>query len=157
MSRILAIFLVTIVISAHAKAQAPGCTAGSFCVGAAKREITAPPGYPTGGHGPAGGIARGSWNRNWSRAFVFKDGSGAMAVLVSCDTFAIPLSLTKHVWDAIKDKPELKGLKPEGLLISATHTHQGAANYMDAPAYNAFGSARAGPYSTFSQTKSPTP
>jgi len=113
-------------------------------VGAAKREITAPPGYPTGGHGPAGSIARGSWNRNWARAFVFRDGGGAVAVLVSCDTFAIPLSLTKHVWDAIKDKPELKGMRPEGLLISATHTHQGAGNYMDVSAYNAFGSARGG-------------
>src|SRR5262249_23505120 len=116
----------------------------SFCVGAGKAEITAPPGFPTGGHGPAGNVARGSWNRNWARAFVFRDATGMLVVLVTCDTFAVPLSLTKQVWEKVREVPALAALKPEALLISATHTHQGAGNYLDASAYNALGSARGG-------------
>jgi len=130
-------------LSCAALAQTP-CDKNSFCVGAAKTEITAPPGFPTGGQGPAGNVARGSWSRNWARAFVFKDSNGVTVALVSCDTFAIPLQLTSHVWGNVKGKPGLEGLKAEGLLIVATHTHQGAGNYMDASAYNTFGSVLPG-------------
>src|SRR5947209_1884362 len=136
--------LATLVLSWACLAQTPSCDNRSFCVGAFKTEITAPPGFPTGGHGPAGNVARGSWSRNWARAFVFRDAGGSIAVLVSCDTFAVPLSLTKQVWDSLRGKPEFANLKPEGILIAATHTHQGAGNYFDASAYNAFGAARGG-------------
>jgi neutral ceramidase len=140
------VVLVFFMLCVTCLAQRAPCDKKNYCVGAAKSEITAPPGFPTGGHGPAGGIARGSWGRNWARAFVIRDQVGAVAVLVSCDTFAVPLSLTKHVWETVENKLERKDLKlkPEGLLISATHTHQGPGNYFDSPAYNAFGSARLG-------------
>jgi neutral ceramidase len=84
--------------------------------------------------------------RNWARAFVIKDPKGTVVVLVSCDTFAVPLSLTAHVYDNVEDKlkAEKLTLEPKGLLIAATHTHQGPGNYMDASAYNAFGSVRMG-------------
>jgi len=144
MSSLVSVVLVALVISLACLAQPTSCDNKNFCVGAAKAEITAPPGFPTGGHGPAGGVARGSWSRNWARVFVFRDPAGAMVVLVSCDTFAVPLSLTKYVWESIKGKPNFARMKAEGLLIAATHTHQGAGNYMDAPAYNDFGSARGG-------------
>lgn len=140
----LSLVLAALITSSVCLAQPATCDAKSFCVGASKAEITAPPGFPTGGHGPAGNVARGSWSRNWARAFVIKDPSGAFVILVSCDTFAVPLSLTKSVWEKIKAEPALTTLKPEGLLIAATHTHQGAGNYLDASAYNTLGSARGG-------------
>ena len=68
--------VLTVVLSVSVFAQP------SYSVGAGKAEITAPPGFATGGHGPAGSVARGSWSRNWARAFVFKDPNGSTVVLV---------------------------------------------------------------------------
>jgi hypothetical protein len=139
----LLLIVATKVVFGICLAQPASCDGTTYCVGAAKAEITAPPGFPTGGHGPAGNVARGSWSRNWARAFVLRKSAEAVVVLVSLDTFAVPLSLTKYVWEAVGSAPELYGLKPEGIIIAATHTHQGVGNYFDAAAYNAFGSARA--------------
>src|SRR4051812_25059004 len=61
-----------------------------FLAGAAKMDITPPPGYPTSGDGPAGDLSRGYWTRLNARAFFFQDTSGNTAVMVSCDLFAIP-------------------------------------------------------------------
>jgi len=65
-------------------------------------------------------------------------------VLVSCDLFAVPLKLNAKVWNQIKGDPNLAGLKEEGLVIAATHDHQGPGNYMSSGAYNSFGSAEIG-------------
>ena len=146
MNSLIPVVLFSLICSATCLAQSAPCNTKNYCVGAEKREITAPPGFPTGGHGPAGNIARGSWSRNWARAFVIKDTAGTVVVLVSCDTFAVPLNLTSHVWDNVEGKLKRAGLtlKPEGLLIAATHSHQGAGNYMDTSAYNDFGSVKGG-------------
>jgi neutral ceramidase len=68
-------------------------------------------------------------------------------VLVSCDFFAEPLGLTGAVWRELSEQAELshnQGLKPEGLVIAATHTHQGPGNYMSSASYNGFGSVQPG-------------
>ena len=142
----ISVVLFSLFLSVTCLAQPNTCDRTNYCVGAHKAEITAPPGFPTGGHGPAGNIARGSWSRNWARAFVIKDPHGTVVVMVSCDAFAVPLSLSAHVYDQIEEKLKAKNLtlEPKGLLIHATHTHQGVGNYMDASAYNAFGSVRMG-------------
>lgn len=144
----ISVVLFSLVFSVTCLAQPNTCDNTKFCVGAEKMEITAPPGFPTGGHGPAGNVARGSWMRNWARAFVIKDRNGTVVILVSCDTFAVPLSLSAHVFDKVEDQLKAKkltlSLEPKGLLIAATHTHQGPGNYMDSSAYNAFGSVRMG-------------
>lgn len=111
-----------------------------FLAGTGKSDITPPPGYPTGGHGPAGGLARGHWMRLWSRAFYFEDPDGNRLVLVSCDLFAIPGSLTASVGRSVADL----GISPDELIIAATHTHQGPGNFLSTRGYNDFGSAYSG-------------
>ncbi len=137
--RFLLVMLLSIGVFSEAQSKGASGTNG-YIVGAAKVEITPPPGFPTGGHGPAGAIARGSWSRLWARAFYIKQQNGLAVVLVSCDLFAIPLGLTAKVWDKIPQQ----GLKPEGLVIAATHTHQGPGNYLSSAAYNGFASVQGG-------------
>jgi neutral ceramidase len=142
------LFAMLLSVSLCSVAETKHETLGSgYIVGAAKADITPPPGFPTGGHGSAGAIARGSWSRLWARAFFIKQKDGPAVVLVSCDFFAEPLGLTAAVWRMLTEQTELVHngeLKPEGLVIAATHTHQGPGNYMSSASYNGFGSVQAG-------------
>jgi neutral ceramidase len=115
---------------------------GRMVAGAAKMDITPPPGYPTGGHGPAGAMARGYWTRLYARAFFFADSAGSPLVLVSSDLFAIPGGLTAEVRRRVTAKWSSHGISfaPEAIIIAATHTHQGPGNYLTAVTYNQFGS-----------------
>jgi len=110
---------------------------GTFRVGVGKADITPPPGYPTGGHGPAGTLARGHWGRLEARTFFFQDAEGQRLVLVSVDTFAIPSGLRLEV-------ARRAGLPPDAVLVAATHTHHGPGNYLTCATYNQFGSAYSG-------------
>ena len=111
-----------------------------WIAGAKKIEITPPPGYPTGGHGPAGTTSRGYWTRLWVRAFYLNDNQGHQVAFVSCDVFAVPAALTSLVARALRSD----GFAPEELVIAATHTHQGPGNYLSASIYNQFGSDHEG-------------
>lgn len=110
-----------------------------FRAGVGKVDITPPAGFPTGGHGPAGSMARGAWTRLYARAFVLADERGNVAVFVSCDLFAIPGGLTAQVARNVG----LKWKKEHGITIpadainlAATHTHQSPGNFLTAAAYN---------------------
>src|SRR5215467_2572074 len=131
---ILRLIAVTTLLTLFMNAQA-------FRAGVGKAEITPPPGWPTGGHGPAGSIARGYWNRLYARAFYIEDAQKQSIVLVSCDMFAVPLGLRAAVWNQVKAVPNLKA---DRLIIAATHTHQGPGNYLSAQVYNEFGSSASG-------------
>jgi hypothetical protein len=129
--------------------------------GAARIDTTPPPGYPNGGDGPAGSVARGYWTRLYARAFFFQDSDGRRLAMVSCDLFALPEGLHAKVarllntdWPRLKrigtenglptrDKPV--PISPDQLIIAATHTHQGPGNFLTSRVYNEFGS----PYSGF--------
>ncbi len=119
-----------------------------FSAGAAAQDITPPPGYPTGGHGPAGGVARGYWMRLQAKAFFFEDRSGRAIALVSADLFAIPAGLHAKVARLAAEELSRTGLAialpPEALILAATHTHQGPGNFMTARIYNQFGSSYSG-------------
>src|ERR1700694_2980042 len=120
---------------------APGQdTPSTFFAGAAKEEITPPPGFPTGGHGPAGDMARGYWNRLYARAFYIGDLQGHGLILVSCDMFAFPLGLNAEVWKAVRNTASSRGVGPGNMILAATHTHHGPGNYLTAQVYNEFGS-----------------
>jgi neutral ceramidase len=108
---------------------------GHFTAGAAKSEITPPPGFPMGGHGPGGRVSRGYWTRLHARSFFFDDGRGHRLALVSAELFAIPAGLRAEVLAAVNRR---RRLLPEELVISATHTHHGPANFASAPIYNSF-------------------
>ena len=106
-----------------------------FTAGAARTEITPPPGIPMGGHGPAGRIARGYWTRLYARSFYFDDGRGHRLALVSAELFAIPAGLHAKVLASVNPRQRLL---PEELVLAATHTHHGPANFASAEIYNSF-------------------
>lgn len=108
---------------------------GRFLAGAAKVEITPPPGYPLGGHSIGGRIARGYWTRLYARSFVFQDPMGRGLALVSCELFAIPAGLHAEVARLVAAKHHIP-LAPGALLLAATHTHHGPAGYMSSATYN---------------------
>jgi neutral ceramidase len=113
---------------------------GVFRAGVARVEITPPPGYPSGGHGMAGGVARGYSTRLWVRAFYLSDGQGHQLVLGSADLFVLPGSLHDRV---AKNVARL-GVAPGEILLAATHTHQSPGNFASASVYNEFGSRESG-------------
>jgi neutral ceramidase len=107
----------------------PPTETAHFVAGAARVDITPPPGYPMGGHSIGGRIARGYWTRLYTRAFYFQDARGHRLALVSCDLFAIPAALHSAVAERLK-------LPPESLIVAATHTHHGPAGYMSSAVFN---------------------
>jgi neutral ceramidase len=111
-------------------------------VGVGKAELTPVPGFPTGGHGPAGSLSYGYWTRLYARAFVLQDTSGETLVLVSCDLVAIPAGLHATVAHHVITTWASRGIRvtPEGIILAATHTHQGPGNYLTAETYNEYGS-----------------
>src|SRR5271157_2822103 len=115
----------------HPAAPAPD----HFTAGAGKTEITPPPGFPLGGHGPGGRVARGYWTRLYARSFYFDDGRGHRLALVSAELFAIPAGLHAKVLAAVNRRQRLR---PEDLVLAATHTHHGPANFASAEIYNSF-------------------
>ena len=106
-----------------------------FTAGAGKTEITPPPGFPMGGHGPGGRVARGYWTRLYARSFYFDDGRGHRLALVSAELFAIPAGLRAKVLAAVNRR---QCLLPEEFVLAATHTHHGPANFASAEIYNSF-------------------
>ena len=118
----------------------------TLVAGAGERDITPPPGFPTGGHGPAGEVARGYWSKLHARAFYFRErqGSGKAVVLVSCDLFAFPLGLHREIWKRISHDAAGAGLAEGDIVITATHTHHGPGNFVTAQIYNDFGSKYSG-------------
>jgi neutral ceramidase len=88
-----------------------------------------------GGYSIAGKISRGHWTRLYARAFYFQDASESVT-LVSCDLFAVPRGLHARVAQALA----AEGVTPDGLILAATHTHQGPGNYMSSRFYNGFAS-----------------
>jgi neutral ceramidase len=120
----------------------------TFAAGAASSDITPPPGFPTGGHGPAGDVARGYWIRLHSRAFFFEDTAGHALVLVTADLFAIPGGLRQKVAQIATQQLAKRGIEvslpPEAFVIAATHTHHGPGNFLTARIQNQFGSSYPG-------------
>jgi len=117
---------------------------GSFRAGAAKVDLTPLPGYPMGGHGPAGKVARGYWTRLYARAFYLEDAEGHPLVLVSCDLWSIPGGLGDRVAELIHEDPDCGHLGREQLVIAATHTHHSPANYSTSAAYNSLAGPKPG-------------
>src|SRR5438552_3801960 len=92
-----------------------------FKAGASREEITPPPGFPTGGHGPGGEVARGYWMPLRARAFYISAGDRAI-VLVSCDLFAVPLGLQAAVWKIVAGDAAPRRVRPGDLILAATPT-----------------------------------
>lgn len=117
---------------------------GQVLAGAAKVDLTPPPGYPMGGHGPAASTSRGVWTRLWARAIYLEDPSGRSLALVSADLFCIPGGLGDRVAELLRADPATWHIGRESLLLAATHTHQSPGNFSTWKDYNQFGSNRPG-------------
>ncbi len=109
-------------------------------VGAAEVDITPIPGYPMGGHGPAGTIGRGVWTRLKARANYVEDASGGAVAFVACDLWAVPAGLTDAVVEKVQSDPAGRALSRNRVVLAATHTHQSPGNYSSSDAYNLFAS-----------------
>jgi len=118
---------------------APDCPAPcQLLAGAAKEDITPPPGFPMGGSGPAGRFGRGYWTRLYARAFYFRDVKGRSLVLVSCDLAAVSGGLQMEV--ALRLHGKGVNLTRENLILAATHVHHGPGDFMSYALYNKQGS-----------------
>jgi neutral ceramidase len=114
----------------------PSVPTNHFVAGTGQQEITPYAGIPLGGHGIGGRIARGTWMPLYARAFYFEDTSGRAVAMVSCDLFAVSEGLRAEVLRLVNKQARLE---PSALLLSATHTHHGPANFASSAAYNGFG------------------
>jgi neutral ceramidase len=135
----------------------PTPSPSQFIAGAAKVDITPPPGFPLAGHSISAGVARGYWTKLYARAFYFRDTDGRVLALVSCELYGVPAGLRSEVLRRLnvgwgKDTngkykehvlPEVY-LPPESLILAATHTHHGPGGYMTSAVYNGFGAALPG-------------
>jgi len=109
---------------------------GRLLVGAAREDITPPPGFPMGGYGFIGKTARGVWTPLQASALVVEDATGTPLVLVACDLWSMPAGLADEVVARVQADPRGRGIGREHVLIAATHTHQSPGAYSSAVAYN---------------------
>lgn len=109
----------------------------TFQAGAARTDVTPPPGVSTFGHGPDAAVADGYWTRLYCRAFVLEAQCGAPVAIVPCDLSAISTLLHRRVAEEVKDL-----LPASRLVITATHTHAGPAHYFEGSGYSGVGSTQ---------------
>ena len=109
---------------------------GQLLAGAAKVDITPLPGVPLGGHSLEGGTGLALWTRLWARAIYLEDAAGEPLVLVAVDLWAVPAGLADAVLDRVREHHGLGHIGRAQLLIAATHTHHGPANFSSSRLYN---------------------
>jgi neutral ceramidase len=115
-----------------------------FRAGAARVDLTPPPGYPMGGFSSIGQVARGHWTRLHARAVHLQDARGRAIAMVSCELWSISAGLADRVAERLGDDPVTAHIGREQLVLAATHTHHSPGNYSSSLAYNAFASPKAG-------------
>ncbi len=125
-------------------AAATNAGSGKFQAGAAKADLTPPPGYPMGGFSFIGKTARGWWTRLHARVVYLEDAAGASVALVACDLWSVPAGLADRVAELLAATPETRHLGRDRLVLAATHTHHSPGNYSTSRLYNAFASPKHG-------------
>ncbi|MGD0278315.1 MAG: neutral/alkaline non-lysosomal ceramidase N-terminal domain-containing protein, partial [Smithella sp.] len=109
--------------------------------GAAKADITPPPGMPLGGYSTGGNYSKGFRTRLFARVLYLKPVSGRPVALVQCDLLSGSLLLNHRVAELIAKETDI-GI--DGLLIAGTNTHSGPGNFFDTNFYNNHASNAAG-------------
>ena len=115
-----------------ARRRAPGM----LLAGAARIDITPPPGYPMGGHSFAGTESRGAWGRLYGRALVFVDPRGEPMALVVGDLWAVSSGLTDAVVERLQRDHGLTNFDRASVIVSATHSHHSPAAFAANRAHN---------------------
>lgn len=113
---------------------------GQFRAGAAKVDITPPPGYPMGGYAIAGRFARGWWTRLYTKSIYLEDRKGNRLALVICDLWSLPAGLADRVVEILAAGKDRAVIGREQLVIAASHTHNSPGNFSSSELYNSFAS-----------------
>ncbi len=117
---------------------------GALRVGAARTDITPPPGFPMGGFASAGKISHGYWMRLHARAIYIEDADGRALVLVACDLWSIAAGLADRVASLVAEHAETAHLGRDQILLAASHTHHSPGNFSSSPALNFLASPKVG-------------
>ncbi len=94
--------------------------------GAARADITPPPGVPLAGHSLQGGHSRGVRTRLFARVMYLKPREGRPVALVQADILSGSRMLHHRVAGLIAAKTDIEAA---GLVIAGTHTHSAQGNY----------------------------
>ncbi|MCX5848800.1 MAG: neutral/alkaline non-lysosomal ceramidase N-terminal domain-containing protein [Deltaproteobacteria bacterium] len=113
----------------------------TLMAGAAKADITPPPGMPMGGYSIWANYGKGFRTRLYTRVLYLKPASGRAVALVQCDLLTGSLLLNHRVAELIAGETDI-GI--DGLLIAGTHTHSAPGNYFENNFYNDNASNAAG-------------
>ena len=99
---------------------------GFLQAGAARADVTPPPGPSTFGLGPDSLVTDGYWSRLYCRAFILETSPKDRVAIVGCDLHSVSGILHRRVAERVR------AIVPTSrLFIAATHTHAGPAHYFD--------------------------
>ena len=101
--------------------------------GAARADITPPPGMPMAGYSMWANYGKGFRTRLFARVLYLKPLAGRAVALVQCDLLTGSLLLNQRVAERIAQKTDVS---INGLMIAGTHTHSGPGNYFENNFYN---------------------
>ncbi len=113
----------------------------SLMAGAARADITPPPGLPLAGHSLQGGHSRGVRTRLYARIIYLKPRSGRPVALVQADILSGSRMLHHRVAELVASKTDIESA---GLIIAGTHTHSAQGNYFGDVLYDRMASPAQG-------------
>src|SRR5438445_8639180 len=103
---------------------------GFLQAGAARADVTPPPGPSTFGLGPDSLVTDGYWSRLYCRAFILETSPQDRVAMVGCDLHSVSGILHRRVAERVRSI-----VPTSRLFIAATHTHAGPAHYFETPIY----------------------
>ncbi len=113
----------------------------SLMAGAARADITPPPGLPMAGHSVQGERSRGVRTRLYARVIYLKPKEGRPIALVQADILSGSRILHHRVAELIAQKTDVEAA---GLVIAGTHTHSAQGNYFGEGLYDRMASPEPG-------------
>ncbi|MBW1898776.1 MAG: neutral/alkaline non-lysosomal ceramidase N-terminal domain-containing protein, partial [Deltaproteobacteria bacterium] len=116
-------------------------TSQTLLAGAAKADITPPPGLPMAGFSIFSDDGRGFRSKVMARVFYLKPAVGRPVALVQCDLLSGSVILHHRVAELVAAKTDIEA---GGIMISATHTHSAPGNFFGNMFYNNKASNRPG-------------
>lgn len=112
--------------------------------GAARADITLPPGPSTFGHGHDSRVSDGYWTRLYCRAFYFEaPDTRQQLAIVPCELPAMSGLLQRQVAELVNEgSPPEQQLHASRIMLTAVHTHAGFGHYFGAAQYTSIFSSR---------------
>ncbi|MDD5712408.1 MAG: neutral/alkaline non-lysosomal ceramidase N-terminal domain-containing protein [Smithellaceae bacterium] len=111
----------------------PAVKSDTMLAGAAKTDVTPPPGMPMAGYSLWANYGKGFRTRLYARVLYLKPKAGRSVALVQCDLLTGSALLHHRIAELIAKDTDV-GV--DGLLIAGTHTHSGPGAFFDNNFYN---------------------